>query len=344
MRVLAADVGGTKTAVAILEIGSRALEVVREERNESASHRGLEEILAAFLGSERPPRVAGIGVAGPVRGGTALVTKLGWTIETRTLERRFRGAAFRVVNDFVANAFGLAYLRPKALRTLVRGRGEPDGPIALIGAGTGLGEAGLLPLLSGRHEPFPSEGGHKDFAPRDEREARFGSFLAARTGRAEWDRVLSGEGLVHLYDFLRGEGAPRESPRVAATLARSDDRAAEISRFALDEGDPLCAAALELFASLYGAEAGNVALQYRATGGVYLAGGIAAKIFPALARGGFAKAFRDKPPLTALLEKIPVRVVLEPRLGLFGAGAAGYRRAMDDTWPSSKRTSRFTTR
>ena len=343
MRILAADVGGTKTAVAILEIDETSLRPVRERRFESASHSGLESILAAFLEGDRAPRAAGIGVAGPVRGGNARVTKLSWTIETRRLERRFPGISFHLVNDFVANALGLPRLSRRGFRTLVPARGEPGGPIALLGAGTGLGEAGML-RVAGRYEPFPSEGGHKDFAPRDEREARFASFLTARTGRAEWDRVLSGEGLVHLYEFLRAEGAVPESPRAAAALAESDDRAATISALGLGRSDPLSTAALDLFASLYGAEAGNVALQYRATGGVYVAGGIAAKIFPALARGGFAKAFRDKPPLTALLEAIPVRVVVEPRLGLFGAGAAGYRMVMDETRPSSKRTSRRTPR
>ena len=344
MRVLAADVGGTKTAVAILEIGPRRLRVLRERRFVSAEHPGLEEILAAFFAGERPPRFAGAGVAGPVRGGSARVTKLPWVLEERRLVRRFPGTSFRLVNDFVANALGLPYLPPRALRTLVRGRGEPGGPLALLGAGTGLGETGLLPV-AGRYEPCPSEGGHKDFAPRDAREARFAAFLASRTGRAEWDRVLSGEGLVHLYEFLRAEGgSPAESARVAAELASSSDRAAAISRFALDGTDPLCAAALDLFASLYGAEAGNVALQYRATGGVYLAGGIAAKILPALARGGFAKAFREKPPLASLLERIPVRVVLEPRLGLFGAGAAAYRMSIAVARPSSKTTRRLTTR
>jgi glucokinase len=343
MRVLAADVGGTKTAVAIVEIDGGALSLLREERYASAEHAQLEEILADFLSTERrPPSAAGLGVAGPVQDGRARVTKLPWNIDERRLSRRFRSiSSFRLVNDFVANALGLPYLKPRQLRTLARGRPEPNGPRALIGAGTGLGQAGLL-SVAGRYEPFPSEGGHKDFAARDAREARLAAFVRRRTGRSEWDVIVCGEGLGHIYDFLREEGG-RERPAVRDAFANEDDRAAVISRFGLPGSDRLCRDALALFVSLYGSEAGNVALQYRATGGLYVAGGIAPKILPALEQGGFLKSFTGKPPLTRLLERIPVRIVLEPRLGLYGAAAAGYRTAMEMTRPSSKRSVRLTT-
>ena len=344
MRVLAADVGGTKTAVAIVEIGDRTLSLIREQRYASAEHADLEEILADFLSRERrPPRLAGLGVAGPVQDGRARITKLPWSIDAKSLSRKFRPMSFGLVNDFVANALGLPYLKPRQLRTLARGRPEPGGPKALIGAGTGLGEAGLL-AVAGRYEPVPSEGGHKDFAARNAREDRLAAFVRGRTGRSEWDVILCGEGLGHIYDFVKGERAHPESPAVRGALAQEKDRAAVISRFALEAADPLCRDALALFVSLYGSEAGNVALQYRATGGLYVAGGIAPKILPAIAEGGFLESFREKPPLTELLGRIPVRVVLESRLGLFGAAAAGYRRAMLMTRPSSKRTTRLTVR
>ncbi len=337
MRVLAADVGGTKTAVAIAEIGDRSLSILREARYPSASHAGLEEILEDFLGGERRhPRFAGLGVAGPVQNGRARITKLPWSIDVAALSKRFRPISFRLVNDFVANALGLSYLRPRHLRTLARGRPEENGPIALIGAGTGLGEAGLC-VVDGRYEPFPSEGGHKDFAPRDTRENGLADFLRRRLGRAEWDRILAGEGLGHIYDFLASDGAAAKSPEVARALATDGDRAAVISRFGLEGKDPLCREALVLFVSLYGSEAGNVALQYRATGGVYVAGGIAPKILPAIEGGAFLESFRSKPPLEDLLARIPVRVVLEPRLGLFGAAAAAYRTVIETTRPFSKR-------
>ncbi|MGH9366414.1 MAG: glucokinase [Thermoanaerobaculia bacterium] len=344
MRVLAADVGGTKTAVAIVEIGARSLSVVREARYQSREHSGLEEILVHFLRPERRrPRFAGFGVAGPVQNGRAQITKLPWTLDERDLSRRFRGMSVRLVNDFAANALGLWYLKPRQVRALGRGKPERGGPIALIGAGTGLGEAGLL-RVAGRYEPFPSEGGHTDFGPRDAREDRLGAFLRRRAGRSEWDRLLSGVGLQHIYDFLKADGAAAESPRVARALREEEDRAAVISRFGLEGRDPLCRETLALFVSLYGSEAGNVALQYRATGGLFIAGGIAPKILPALETGLFLESFRAKPPLENLLEKIPVRVVLEPRLGLFGAAAAAYRMAIDTTRPFSKTTVRRTTR
>ena len=344
MRVLAADVGGTKTAVAIVEIEDIALRIVREQRYASADYGTLEEILADFLREEaRRPRFGGFGVAGPVQNGRSQVTKLAWRIDEHLLSRRFRPATFRLVNDFVANALGLPYLKPRQLHTLNRGRPEPGGPVALIGAGTGLGEAGLLGI-AGRYEPFASEGGHKDFGPRDPREDRLAAFLRGRSGRAEWDRVLSGEGLGHLYDFLKADRAAPESPAVRDALAREEDRAVGITRFGLEDADPLCREALTLFVSLYGSEAGNVALQYRATGGVYVAGGIAPKILPAMDRGPFLESFFEKPPLRDLLVRIPVRVVLEPRLGLLGAAAVAYRIAMEATRPSSKTTTRLPVR
>jgi glucokinase len=344
MRVLAADVGGTKTAVAIAEVRRGQITLLRQARYASAEYAALEEILGDFLaGERRPPHAAGLGVAGPVQDGRARITKLPWMIDERRLSRRFAGIPFRIVNDFVANAFGLPFLRPRQVRTLARGRPERGGPIALIGAGTGLGQAGLLGI-AGRYEPFPSEGGHKDFSPRDAREDRFGAFLRSRIGRAEWDRVLCGEGLGHIYDFLQAEGVAPASPAVQSALAREPDRAAVISRFGLAGEDALCREALAFFVSLYGSETGNVALQYRATGGVYVAGGIAPKILPALQAGAFLESFRSKPPLTALLERIPVRIVLEARLGLLGAAAAGYRMAMEMTTPSSKRTVRLAVR
>ncbi len=344
MRILAADVGGTKTAIAIAEVRSGQIALLRQARYASAEYAELEEILADFLAGERRlPRAAGLGVAGPVQGGRARITKLPWLIEERRLSRRFGRLPFLLVNDFVANAFGLPFLKPRQVRTLARGRPERRGPIALIGAGTGLGQAGLLEV-AGRYEPFPSEGGHKDFSPRDAREDRFGAFLRRRIGRAEWDRVLCGEGLGHIYDFLEAEGAARAGPAVRSAMAKEPDRAAVISRFGLRGKDPLCREAIALFVSLYGSEAGNLALQYRATGGVYVAGGIAPKILPALETGAFLESFRSKPPLTAMLERIPVRIVLEPRLGLLGAAAAAYRMAMEMTMPPSKRTVRLTVR
>jgi len=335
MRVLAGDIGGTKTAVAIVQIGARSLSIERFRRYPSSRYGSLEEILENFLSPGRlRPKVAAFGVAGPVSRGRAKVTKLPWTIDERRIGRTIRIGRVRVLNDFVAAALGLSYLKARQITVLSPGEEEKDGPVALIGAGTGLGQAALF--RSGRRcEPLASEGGHADFGPRDATEDRLVRYVRARFGRVSRDRLLSGEGLRHIYDFLKHDGFARERSSVLRAFA-SEDRAAVISRFGLARRDPLCREALRLFVSIYGSEAGNLALQYRATGGLYIAGGIAPKILPALTGAVFLGSFRAKPPMEALLARVPVRVVREPRLGLFGAAAAAYRMAIETRRPRSK--------
>jgi glucokinase len=330
MRVLAGDIGGTKTAVAIAEVGARSVEIERTRTYPSSEWRGLEEILQDFLTAERrQPSFAAFGIAGPVSGGRARVTKLPWIIDERLLSRRLRIPRVRLVNDFVAAALGIPRVAPRKMALVVPGRAEKGGPIGVIGAGTGLGQAALV-RIGDKWTPVASEGGHADFGPRDAREDRLVAFLRARFGRVDRDRLVSGEGLGHMYDFVKSERRREDSPAVARAFLEAD-RAAVISRFGLAATDPLCREALTMFASIYGSEAGNLALQYRATGGVYLAGGIAAKILPALRQDGFRESFRNKPPLEALLAKIPVRVVREPSVGLIGAAAEAYRMAIETT-------------
>ncbi len=327
VRILSGDVGGTKTALAIVELSGRRCRIVRLERFPSAGHRGLEEILATFLSTERRlPEAAGFGVAGPVRGGRSRITNLGWDLEEGALARHIAVPRVTLINDFGANALGLRYLGARQLTTLVRGRRDPEGPVALLGAGTGLGQAALV--RHGEAETVvPSEGGHVDFGPRTDLEDRLVAFLRERFGRATRERILSGSGLELLYEFLARSKAGRRHRATEQRLRGAEDRAAEISALGLARRDRLCRAALDLFAEIYGSEAGNLALQYRATGGVYLAGGIAPKILPVLRSRAFLRAFRRKPPMAALLSGIPVRVVLDPRLGLYGAAAAAARRA-----------------
>lgn len=323
MRVLAGDVGGTKTALAIVEMGRRRCRVLRLEQYHSADHDGLEEIVADFLSSERArPAAAGFGVAGPVRGGKAKITNLPWRIDERDLERRTRIPRITVVNDFGANALGLRFLGTRQVATLSRGRPDPLGPIALLGAGTGLGQA-VLARTGATESVVSSEGGHVDLGPRSPLEDRLVAFLRGRFGRATRERILSGSGLALLYEFLEADGFARPGRAAIAALHGADDRAAVISRLGLARQDRLCRGALELFVAIYGSETGNLALQYRATGGVYVAGGIAPKILPALKAPAFLRAFHDKPPMKDLLSGVPVRVVLDPRLGLYGAAAAG---------------------
>jgi glucokinase len=340
MRVLAGDIGGTKTSVAFVEIGPRHLSVGRHARYPSGQYASLDEILDDFLSSRegRAPTVAAFGIAGPVRAGRAQVTKLPWILEERQLAHSLGIPRVRLVNDFLAAALGLAYVGSHHVAVLSRGEPEPGGPIGVIGAGTGLGQAVLL-WIGDRYEPFPSEGGHADFGPRNAPEDGLVRFVRARHGRVSRDRLLSGEGLRLMYDYFKATGVAREGPAVRKAFA-SEDRSAVISRFALAGRDRLCSEALRLFVSIFGSEAGNLALQYRATGGVCVAGGIAPKILPALRGGAFLEAFRDKPPLEAFLRRVPVRVVREPELGLFGAAAVAYRTAIETTRPSSKTRTR----
>jgi glucokinase len=309
----------------MVEVSDRRCRVLRHERYPSGEHAGLEEIVGLFLADESSrPAAAGFGVAGPVRGGRTKITNLPWRLDEAALARRSRIRRVRLVNDFVANALGLRFLGGKQLATLSRGRRDAAGPVALLGAGTGLGEATIL-RSRGDETVVPSEGGHVDFGPRTALEDRLASFLRARFGRTTRERILSGSGLALVYEFLGRDGAARSSATAAAEIDAAEDRAAVISRLGLERRDDLCRAALELFVEIYGSEAGNLALQYRATGGVYVAGGIAPKILPAMRDGAFLRAFREKPPMTDLLAGIPVRVVLDPNLGLYGAAAAARR-------------------
>ena len=338
VRILAGDIGGTKTSLAMFEIGRRRRSLLRSERYPSNAYPGLEEIVEIFLRGEARsarPAAAGFGVAGPVLNGAAKITNLPWRIEESRLARALGIRRVVLLNDFVSNARGLPYLATSQLATLARGRAEPHGPIGILGAGTGLGQACLVASVShGRVEGYavvPSESGHADLAARDALEDRLIAFLRRQRGRATREMVLSGRGLVHLYEFFKAERVAKESRAVEAEFEKAGDRAAVISRFGLSRRDALCRHALDLFVSIYGSEAGNCALEYRATGGVYLAGGIAPKILPALKRPAFVRAFRNKPPMDGLLSAIPVRVVLEPGLGLIGAADAAYRTTMETT-------------
>lgn len=333
MRVLAGDIGGTKTAIAIVDIDARRLTIARHQTYPSAAYPSLESILQDFLaGERRRPTIAGFGVAGPVVEGTARVTKLPWIVAAKAVARAAGIARVGLQNDFVAAALGLPYLGPRQLVTIRRGRPDPTGPMALLGAGTGLGEAALWRSARGI-EPGASEGGHADFGPRTPREDRLVEFLRARFGRASRDRILSGGGLALIHEFLGGEAAGAkergtEAPQIAEEL-RTQDPAAVIGRHGLAGTDARCVDALAMFAEIYGSEAGNLALQYRATGGVFVGGGIAPKILPALRTGAFERAFLSKPPLEELLGRIPLRIVREPRLGLYGAAAVAYRTSID---------------
>jgi glucokinase len=328
--VLAADIGGTKTLLGLFAVEGDALRALREERFASREHVRFEEILARFLaaGGARPAlRAACVGVAGAVFDGASHATNLPWQLDEAALARASGAPRAKLLNDLEASAFGMLHLPPASMYVLHPGtRSSPAGNVAVIAAGTGLGQA-FLWWDGVRHHPVASEGGHEDFAPQSDLEIDLLRWLRARFGgHVSWERVLSGAGLANLYAFLRDTGRQTESPAVAARLREAPDPAPLVSQLGLAREDALCAAALDLFARLYGAEAGNLALRWLAVGGVFLGGGIAPKVLAALGWGGFLEGFLAKGRFTGLMESIRVSVSLEPRSALLGA--AHYARRL----------------
>jgi glucokinase len=264
-------------------------------------------------------------VACPLKEGVCHFPNLGWEIRADRFGERVGLANARIINDFEAVGHGIGVLEPADLETLQEGLPRERWPIALIGAGTGLGEAYLV-WGDGRYDVHASEGGHADFAPANLTHWRFLRYLQARYGHVSWERVVCGHGLVDAYDFFRDcRYAPERDDVRHALLAEGMDAAEVISDRALAGDDRLCAKAMEIFLQAYGAQAGNLALTFRARGGVFVAGGIAPKIVEKLREGPFLRAFRSKGRLTELMLEIPVRVVLNESVGLLGAASVAAR-------------------
>ena len=314
--VLAADIGGTKCLLAVCAPDGT---VHRSERYESRDFRELADVVRRFrqeLGGALPARAA-FAIAGPVVGDVCQTTNLPWRVDARVLERELGFAKVALINDFTAQALAVQVLGDHEKVLIHPGPAVPTGPIAILGAGTGLGEAFLV--WAGGYVVLPSEGGHTDFAPVDDRQLELLRYLRERlVGRVSYERVLCGRGLADLYAFLRDRGYGKER---AATreLMDQEDPAAVVSRLALSGEDPLCDAALELFCEVYGQEAGNLALKVLASGGVYIVGGIAPRILERLRSGPFQRRYLDKGRMSVLVEKIPVWVVTHPASGLLGA-------------------------
>ncbi len=334
MKVLAGDVGGTKTLLLVAECDAGGCRKLRQERFESGAYDGLSPMVQGFLstagGAAEGLDHACFGIAGPVEGDTggqrARVTNLPWELDSTQLAATLGLAQVRLINDFQAVGYGIDALAAADLIPLQEGHPVPGGPRVVIGAGTGLGE-GLLIWQSGHYEVLPSEGGHTDFAPTDADQVAVFEALRRRYGRVSYERVLSGRGLVNLLEHL--PRAPGEQPSAELDEAmHAGDPAAAISEFALSGRDRLAERALECFVRIYGAKAGNLALTCLATGGVFLAGGIAPKILPRLREGPFMTAFRDKGRMAGLLATLPVRVIRNPQVGLLGAALAAMKSAV----------------
>jgi len=315
--LLAGDIGGTKTLVGLFSPASQRPELVDVRSFATCDYPSLEAILAEFLGGQgrQSPmvRAASFGVAGPIVAQVAHLTNVPWFVDAAAVAVRFGFPRVTLLNDLQAMAYSVPVLHPDELAVLQAGRLVPTGNAALIAAGTGLGEA-LLHYVDGRFVPSPTEGGHADFAPRTADEIALLRHLVSRYGRADYERVISGPGLVNIHRFTHPRGCaacdvdadPAQGPRL-------------ISESALERRCPDCVRALEIFVSVYGAEAGNLALRSVATAGLFLGGGMAPKILPALRGGRFIEAFCAKAPMAEFASLIPVAVILNERAGLLGA-------------------------
>ena len=322
--LLAADIGGTKTLVALAARDRASPRIVAEHTYASRDFSTLEAILQHFMarpevaGSARDIAAACFAVAGPVAGGSTVLTNLGWRIDASELATRFRLNAAALINDFAASGLGLARLSTSDLLELQHGLPREHGTRLVIGAGTGLG-AGWLIWDGTGYRAHDSEAGHGDFAPLDELQDRLLVSLRHNFGRVSYERVVSGPGLMRIFSFLQDAGLGTPSRDMLAASRSSHDAAAIIGEFGATKRDALAAKALDLFLSAYGAFAGSLALATLAHGGVYVAGGIAPKLGARMQDGTFVRAFNDKGRFADLLKTIPVNVVANPKVGLFGA-------------------------
>ena len=321
--ILAGDIGGTKTNLGFFDVQEGALQAREQQSFPSRDHVGLEAIVQKFMAGARVQVTAAcFGVAGPVVDGQSVTPNLPWIVSAENLARTLNLESVNLINDLEATAHGIPALKPEEMLTLNEGACEA-GNAALVAAGTGLGVASLF--WDGKHHvPSASEGGHMDFAPRNLLEIELLKYMMTKHSRVSIERVLSGPGLFNIYDFLRASGYGTESPEIAARFA-AHDPSSVISQAALAHECKMCVKALDLFAAIYGATAGNVALTLKAIGGVYIGGGIAPKISEKLKDGTFIGAFMDKGRLSPLVATIPVRVILNDKTALMGAArvAAG---------------------
>jgi glucokinase len=330
--ILAGDIGGTKTVVALFQEEGEGLHLVRDATFQSKDHTSLEDIASAFLQANPVPVHAGcFGVAGPVVAGAVRTTNLPWHLDEPGIAAAIGAPKVKLLNDLEAAAYGMLHLRPEEFAALNPAAAPArQGNVAVIAAGTGLGEA-ILHWDGHQHLPMASEGGHADFSPRTDLEIDLLRYLRDRQGgHVSWERVLSGPGFHKVYSFLRDRGDFPEPPALADQLRAAPDPSAVITQTGLAGHDPLCVATLDLFATLYGVEAGNLALKCLAVGGVFIGGGIAPKMLPALERGGFLLAFTDKGRLRTFLKTLEVRVALNPRAPLIGAAYFALRLAREE--------------
>jgi len=324
--ILAGDVGGTKVHLALYDFTNGNLKYSRDERYPAKDYSGLEEIVREFLAADTVSSAC-FGVPGPVRDGRLRLTNLPWTLDSRELAKNLSIDHVFLINDLEANGYGVAELKADQIYTLSEGDPGQIGNRALIAAGTGLGE-GILAWNGKQHIPMPSEGGHSDYAPRNEDEIDLLRYLKQKyNGRISFERVVSGMGFTNIYDFLRDVRGMDEPAWLRDRMAAEDPNAV-ITELGLAAKSEICEKTLDMFVSAYGAEAGNLALKVLSIGGLYIGGGIAPRILEKLKDGTFIRSFTDKGRLSQLLINMPVRVILESR-ALLGAAAYAEARAAE---------------
>jgi glucokinase len=316
--ILAGDIGATNSRLAAFQTEGNRLQCAVEKIYASQEHAGLAEIVTDFTKTEGiPAQSACFGVAGPVRGGRSKISNLPWTIDSRELASLLKLRSVGLINDLEALAYGLEALESKDFITLSEGAGEAEGNTAVVSAGSGLGEAGLY-WDGYRYHPFACEGGHAEFAPKNDLEIELLRCLMKKYDHVSYERILSGPGIKNIYEFLRDTGKEKEPAWLREQLASAQDVPALISELALTNKAAICDRTLSIFVSIFGSEAGNCALKFMSTGGIFVAG-IAGKIVPKMKQPVFQESFLNKGRMRTLLQDIPVKIVLNDDSGLLGA-------------------------
>jgi glucokinase len=323
--ILAGDVGGTNTRIALFDQKGGRLSIARERVFPSREHKSLDEIVSIFLGNEPcAASTACFGIAGPVLNGRAVASNLAWVVDAGQLSRQSAIGPVWLINDLEAHAYGIGDLEPADLVTLNQGK-PADGNAALIAAGTGLGEAGMF--WDGKeHHAFAGEGGHADFAPGNELERSLDGYLMRKFGHVSCERVLSGPGIKNIYDFLRDSKIEAEPGWLQEEMDRVADPVVLIAQHGMEAKAPICEHALDIFISAYGAEAGNLALRVMAVNGVFVSGGIAGKLLPKMKSPLFMQAFVAKGRMKPMMETVPVKVIVNEHIGLLGAARYALRK------------------
>jgi glucokinase len=317
--ILAGDIGATNVRLAAFSLEGNRLNCVVERLYKPAEHKNFSETLTHFISTEGVMvERACLGIAGPVRHGRVQFSNLDWVIDCREIAQQLRLPSVGLINDLEAYAYGINVLDDKDFVPLQEGKPEPTGNTAVISAGTGLGQAGMY-WDGVRQHPFACEGGHTDFAPRNELEVELLRYLLKKFDHVSWERILSGPGVRNVYDFLCDTGKEKEPAWLSEQIKEAADVPALISQLALEQKAAICERTLELFVGIYGAETGNCALKFMSLGGIYIGGSIAAKILPLMKQPLFMDAFRQKGRMRAILEDMPVKIVLNDDAGILGA-------------------------